>query len=176
MPQTQPFQGLSPLTRSDLFTRLRQPDPYAPPPKVIRVNAYECLCCWTLHEDEDEADTCCGSKEVDAYACAVCRKVWRYDSGAESCCASKPAATAKEAVKDKTVRRREPREAECPVCEENFGTSDGAWLDAASHCLGRDLSPAQTHQIAQMVRLRDVPWTDAIEAVTGAASKKGSEQ
>lgn len=168
MPQTQPFQGLSPLTRSDLFTRLlRLPDPYAPP-RAIKVDAYECDGCSTLYEDEDDASTCCGVSEVEAYACGVCRHVWRYESGAESCCASKPLPAA--TTKDAAVRRLEPREAECPVCEESFGTSDGAWLDAASHCLGRDLSPAQTHQIAQMVRLRDVPWTDAIEAVTGAAN------
>lgn len=179
MPQTQPFQGLSPLTRSDLLTRLlRQPDPYAPLMKAIKVDAYECLGCYTLYREEEEAAACCEPKEVDAFACGVCRKVWLYDYSAESCCASKPlpAATAKDAAKAAAVRRLDPREAECPVCEQSFGTSDGAWLDAASHCLGRDLSPAQTHQIAQMVRLRDVPWTDAIEAVTGAASKKGSEQ
>jgi hypothetical protein len=155
MPQPKPFQGLSPLTRSDLLTRLlREPGPYEAQPKAIRIDAYECCWCNTLYQEEDDASSCCGVSEVEAYACAVCREVWRYDSGAEQCCADKPA----------------DREAECFVCSKNFGTSDGGWSDAAAHCLGRDLSPAQTHQIAQMVRLRDVPWVEAIEAVAGAAN------
>lgn len=173
MPQPQRFQGLSPLTRSDLFTRLlREPGPYEARPKAIRIDAYECRGCDTLYEDEDDASSCCGVSEVEAYACAVCRKVWRYDTGAEQCCADKPAPVEQR----KKLPRPADREAECPVCGENFGTSDGGWQDAAAHCLGLDLSPAQTHQIAQMVRIRDVPWVEAIEAVAGAANKKGSTQ
>lgn len=176
--------ALSPLTRSNLFSRLLLNNPSDPssdgyagkaPTRARRITAYQCRGCFQLHGDEDEAASCCEPDEVDGWECQLCGRIRRHEEDAVACCEGKKAAKEKAAIA--APARAEPRRIECPVCGASFGQNfqepDGSWLDAAFCCLSRDLAPAKLHEIEQMVRLRGMEWVEAIEAATGSAAKGG---
>jgi hypothetical protein len=167
--------------RKDLLSRLLLKDAasarVAAVPKkyqVKTVTAFACQSCGDLHHGEDDAMECCDPEEISAYECGRCDSLYRTKDRAESCCRNRKL-TQSEASEMEAAENRALRAVECPVCGDSYGkegSDEGneGWPYAARCCLGADLSPAQTWELARLVRYGQLDWTEAIDRVAGGAS------
>ncbi|MEY2875863.1 MAG: hypothetical protein RLZZ373_3234 [Pseudomonadota bacterium] len=179
--------ALSPLMKKDFLSRLlmKQVDASRAASSGARtaerkakaMQAYSCHSCGDLHHGEDDAASCCDPIEIEAYQCGRCDRLYRDRDRAEKCCVGrKPTQSEMSALMSALKSPAAPtlRAVECPVCGDEFGeegtdAGNEGWPYAARCCLGADLSPAQTWELARLVRYGRLEWTEAIDRVAGGA-------